>query len=367
MSTLFEATELLGIPMRSRTVRSATWDGMASPEGFVTEKMLGFCQSQARGGVALFITGLALVDRTGQAGPGQLSVCEDACIEGLARLAETIHREGASCAMQLAHAGVRAVSSLTGSAPAGPSALKDIKESRALAKEEMENLVNAYALAAQRARQAGFDAVQLHCAHGYLLSQFLSPRYNQRTDEYGGSVSGRARFPCEIASRLRADLGDAYPVLAKINVSDYAENGLEPADALETARLLCKAGVSALELSGGLPESGPKRICMRTGLPKGPEDEAYYKGISKTFRDALHVPIILTGGVRSYEVCQRLLADGECDYIGLSRPLICEPDLIRHWERGDFIRSSCRSCNSCRKNGADGGIACVLQEKQTEE
>ena len=192
----------------------------------------------------------------------------------------------------------------------------------------------AFGAAAGRAQAAGCDAVQIHGAHGYLLSEFLSPFFNRRSDGYGGGAAGRTRLVVEVAGAVRAAVGPDYPVLIKMNSEDFVAGGLTVDDMLESAALVAEAGVDAIELSGGTSLSGDLGpIRTRRGIPQ--DREAYYQDAALRLKQRVIAPVMLVGGIRTFAEAERLVAEGYTDYIALSRPLICEPDLVARWERGD--------------------------------
>ncbi len=202
----------------------------------------------------------------------------------------------------------------------------------------------------------GFDCVQVHAAHGYLLSEFISPAINTRTDEYGGSVENRARFACEIIDSIRQETSPSYPILAKLNTDDFLEGGLTIDDAIYTARLMNEAGLDAIELTGGTMFY-LSRLFKRHSATSA-EQEGYYRKACSEFRKQLSIPVILTGGVRSFEGAQNLIYNGICDFVGFNRPLTCEPNLIRHWAEGYYHKSGCTNCNGCVLKAAQDGLLC---------
>jgi 2,4-dienoyl-CoA reductase-like NADH-dependent reductase (Old Yellow Enzyme family) len=211
---------------------------------------------------------------------------------------------------------------------------------------DMAAVTAAFANAAQRAQAAGFDAVQIHAAHGYLLSEFLSPLFNKRHDAYGGDASGRARLAVDVVAAVRAAVGPDYPVLIKMNSEDFVPGGATVDDMLESAIAIVQAGVDAIELSGGTSLSGdlgPLRT--KTGIPE--DREAYYQDAGLKLKQKVMVPVMLVGGIRTFEGAERLVEQGFADYVAFSRPLVCEPDLVARWERGDRGPSICRSDNRC--------------------
>jgi len=365
----FDPAAIGGLQLRNRFVRSATWEGMAGEGGAATPRLAALLRTLARGGVGLVIPGHTFVRPEGQAGPWQLGIHDDALIPGLATLAAAIHEGGAAACCQLAHAGMRARRELTGLDPVGPSrfdASGRDRGCRALETDELGALAQAFGAAARRAREAGFDAVQLHAAHGYLLSQFLSAQYNRREDGYGGSLENRSRLLLEAYAAVRAAVGPDFPVLVKINTNDYLvanKAAFHDQDMLAVCAALAGAGLDAVELSGGTPDSG-KYAPVRMGMIR--EDrEGYYRLPAKWFKERMDLPLILTGGVRSLPKVREFLGSGICDFIGLSRPLICEPALVRRWSEGDEGPSLCKSENMCFKAARAGeGLFCKLRQVQ---
>ncbi len=208
---------------------------------------------------------------------------------------------------------------------------------REMTLSDIHALVDAFGDAARRAQAAGYDAVQIHAAHGYLLSEFLSPLFNKRTDEYGGDVAGRSRLAVEVTAAVRAAVGPDYPVLVKMNSEDFVAGGSTVDDMLESAALIAAAGADAIELSGGTSLSGdlgPLRT--RSGIPQ--DREAYYQEAALKLKQRVSVAVMLVGGIRTFEAAERLVAEGYADYIALSRPLVCEPGLVARWESGDRDR-----------------------------
>ncbi|HEY5169742.1 MAG TPA: NADH:flavin oxidoreductase, partial [Thermoleophilia bacterium] len=220
-----------------RFVRSATAEGLATADGASTESLETMLAELAVGGVGLVIPGYAYVSPEGRDEAGQLGVCSDEQVPGLAGLASAVHAAGGAVALQLAHAGCFGAPGVSGRDPAGPSSLETPGGAvgRAMERDELTAVTQAFASAARRAKDAAFDAVQIHAAHGYLLSQFLSPYFNRRTDAYGGDVTRRARLLLEVAAAVREEVGDAYPVLVKMNAADFLPGGLSVDDMLRVA------------------------------------------------------------------------------------------------------------------------------------
>jgi len=367
-SVLFEPAEINGMKLPNRFVRSATWAGLASEEGTCTPKLVGLMRRLAQGGVGLIITGHAYVRVDGQAGPWQLGIYRDDLVPGLREMTRALHEAGARAVLQIAHAGVYAPSRLTGQTPVAVSDVERVSGGpcRPLSVDGIREVAEAFGEAGRRAKEAGFDGVQIHAAHGYLLSQFLSPFFNKRTDAYGGQVANRARAVLDVFRRVRAAVGEDFPVLIKMNCQDFVEGGLTIGESIEVGVLLQQEGIDAIELSGGLPTSrklGPLRVKIDST-----DREAYFREEAKSFKARLQVPLILVGGIRSFEVAERLVEEGYTDHIAMSRPFIREPDLVSRWASGDLRKATCISDSRCLAAGRTGeGIYCAVEAREPSE
>jgi len=364
MSKLFESSTINNMKLSNRFVRSATWEGMSTNEGAVTPKLIETMSALARGGVGLIITSHAYVRQEGQAAPWQLGIYKDELIDGLQEMTTAVHECGSKIILQLAHAGNFAVEQLIGRPPLVVSDFDGLAESprKEITPQDIRDIVIAFADAARRAKSAGFDGIQIHSGHGYLLSQFLSPAFNKRRDSYGGNVGNRARIHLEVCGAIRKAIGDDYPLLIKMNCRDFTENGLNLDDSLQVASFLTKAGIDAIELSGGLITGG-KLSPSRPGIDSE-DKEAYFMEDARSFKKQIDVPLILVGGIRSFEVAERLLEYGVADYISMSRPFIREPGLINRWKAGDRHKAECISDSLCFRPGIKGeGIYCVVEKR----
>ena len=350
--------------LRNRFVRSATWEGMAEEDGGCTRRLINLMTTLAAGGVGMIITGHAYVQKIGQAGPWQLGAYDDRFIPGFRQLTESVHDKGGVIVMQLAHAGMFADPHLIGELPLAPSDIAEYTANtpREMAPLEIKEVIKAFGAAAKRAKEAGFDGVQIHSAHGYLLNQFLSPAFNKRKDKYGGTIQNRTRIHIEILREMRTRVGVDFPILAKINSQDYLDGGLSVEDALEASLILQKEGIDAVELSGGTGASGKLRPVRKAIVHE--EDEAYFKEEAGRFKARLDIPIILVGGIRSFQVANRIISEEMADYIAMSRPFIREPDLINRWRSGNYEKARCLSDNKCFipiRNGK--GVYCVVDKE----
>ena len=362
MKKLYEKSTINSLSLANRFIYSATWDGRADDNGYCTPGNIEMLVKRALGGVGLIITGMAYVKPEGKAAPWQLAVSGDEFIDGLAKMAGAIHDARGKVVLQLAHGGCYAPAELTQQDALGPSANETVKfpQCREMTLQEIDQVVEAFGKAAGRAQKAGFDGVQLHAAHGYLLSQFLSPFFNKRTDNYGGSVENRARILLEVFQAVRNEVGEEYPVLVKLNSEDFVEGGLTVAEMLQVCAMLEKFGVDAIEMSGGtIYASGAYSSC-RMGALDSPEKEVYYEDAAARYKEKISVPLMLVGGIRSPEVSERLVIEGLTDYVSLCRPLIREPNLIKRWKDGDTASATCMYCNGCFGPGLKGnGVQCI--------
>jgi 2,4-dienoyl-CoA reductase-like NADH-dependent reductase (Old Yellow Enzyme family) len=314
----------------------------------------------------MVIPGYLYVSRDGRGLPWQTGVWSDAHIEGLRRMVEAVHKQGSVIAAQIAHAGGRTRPNLIGDKrPVAPSPVEGFSfgdTPMEMTISDIHNIIDAFGDAARRVKDAGFDALQLHAGHGYILSQFLSPLFNMRDDGYGGTAEKRRRFVIEVYERVQRAAGGSFPVFIKINSTDGMAGGITVEEALETVKDLSSRGLAAVEVSGGLAGSDDNRP-GRKGISV-PSEEAYFQEAAYEFKKNLNIPVILVGGIKSYEIAEDMLAGGKADLVSFSRALICEPHLIKRWQEGDTRRARCISCNLCLKEGLTGnGIACVANKK----
>ena len=369
MSKLFEATKLNGMTLKNRFVRSATAEGMATEEGEATPRLINLMAELAEGGVGLIITGHAYVTKRGQASPAQLGIYDDKLIPGLRAMVDAVHERGdGRIVAQLAHSGMLAIPKLINSAPLAPSApplmIGGVVEVplQEMTIEDINETVEAFGQAGERAHAAGFDGVQIHAAHSYLLSQFLSPAFNHRTDAYGGGIENRAKMPLEVVESIRRRVGDDYPLLVKQNSRDFLEGGLELEDSIQAGAMLKEAGVDAIEVSGGTFASGALMPIRKGITTEG--DEAYFKAEAQAFKERINLPIILVGGIRSFAVAEGLVNDHCADYLSMSRSFIREPGLINRWHSGDLRKATCLSDSKCLRPALAGkGVYCVVEKR----
>ncbi|MCM2356609.1 MAG: NADH:flavin oxidoreductase [Geobacteraceae bacterium] len=367
MRKIFDETRINGMTLANRLVRSATWEGMCEEDGRPSPKLAVYYANLARGGAGLLVTGYTFIRPDGRQLPGQMGI-HSGFADQMRALTRAVHGEGGKICLQLVHCGGQSSARVTGTRPVAPSAIeaKQFPELPAeLPLADIEALVRLFGEGAARAREFGFDAVQLHAAHGYLINQFLSPLTNRREDAYGGSMERRCRFLLECYRSTRHAVGKDFPVLVKLNGADNLEGGLQPDDALFAARALDEEGVDAIEVSGGTPASG-EETPVRQGIDRR-EQEAYNLPLAARIKNGVGCPVMVVGGFRTFELVEGVIRREEADYVALARPLIREPHLPRRWEEGNEARARCISCNGCFKPGLkEGGIYCVVDKIERE-
>ncbi len=369
VKSLFDKVRIGNLELPNRFVRSATWEGMCDQDGRPTKRLAQLYRNLARGGVGLIITGYTVVHPRGRQMTGALGACYDSQISVLGDLVDDVHRVEGKLMAQLFHAGAQTSLRTIGETPLGPSEVESQFYSgipRAMTADEIGEVVEAFGQSARRAQAAGFDGVQLHAAHGYLINQFLSPLTNMRTDRYGGSLTNRFRFLEEVCRSVRDQVGSDYPVTVKLTGSDNLEGGLQVEDALYFARELESLGVDAVEVSAGTSGSGAG-VPVRKGI-HSEGTEGYNSEVARYISGKINIPIMLVGGLRSLSVIQGLLDEGVADLFSLSRPFIREPDLVKTWRKEPAHRSTCISCNLCFRPGMrEGGIYCVPEKRLREK
>jgi 2,4-dienoyl-CoA reductase-like NADH-dependent reductase (Old Yellow Enzyme family) len=360
-SPLFESTTIKHLTLKNRFICSATWMGMANNDGSCSPLLVASASRISRKDIALYIAEMAYITKNGQSGVNQLGVDRDEMISGLSLLAKEVHRWETPALMQLNHGGLFALPVFSGEEVIGPSVL--IKEGstigREMTSEEIHDIIQAFREASIRARKAGFDGIQVHAAHGWLLSQFLSPVFNRRSDEYGGSLENRARIVVETVHEIREANGPDFLVLVKINSDDFMEGGFTAEEMVVVSKMLENQGVDAIELSGGTAGAYYEGDIDRTFSPVS-KGNVYYREASHMLKNALDIPVILVGGIRSFHEAETLVKEGITDYISLCRPLIREPDLISRWKSADIRDSECVSDDACLQRGLEGkDVQCV--------
>ena len=387
------------LQIKNRLVRSATHDNAATSGGEVSEFQADLYRNLAEGGVGLIITGAASVYPKASFTHGGIHADNDSFIPSLEKIPRAVRKVGSDCRvmLQLVHPGrqvihredaakvmpllppalvayirkhpevispqAEAVHEVERTAPSAVCDATFDRTPRALTSDEIGEIIEAFAEGVRRAQEAGFDGVQLHAAHGWLLSSFLSPRTNQRDDQYGGSTENRTRIVKEIYQRARKKVGDRFPILVKFNTTDFLPGGIDIDEAIRVGKVLGEVGFAALETSGGMWESctRPKEELgwppvilpeSRTGIQTY-DQEAYFLPGSKALKEKTKATVILVGGLRSFGKIEEVLTSKEADFVSLSRPLIRQPDLPNRWRSGEGPeKAECISCNACLPIGS---------------
>jgi 2,4-dienoyl-CoA reductase-like NADH-dependent reductase (Old Yellow Enzyme family) len=324
---------------------------MANDEGSISQREIDLYRRLSRSGVGLIVMGHAYIRRDGKCSIRMIGIDTDEKISGFASCAKAVHESGeAKLVAQINHGGANVPEYLRSSVLLdhygtllAPSLRNDVPEAKAMTEEQAEELVQAYVDAAERAQEAGLDGVQVHCAHGYLMNQMLSPATNRRTDAYGGDIEGRSLFLKRVISGIREATGPDFPILIKIASHDRLPFGLTVEDSIRAARAVEALGVCAVEVSGGMPGQ------MNTRKPIKEEHEGFFQKQAVRFRQSLKVPIISVSGYRTLTKMQDVLDRGYADLISLSRPFIREPDLVASFREGKSSKAECISCNLCLK------------------
>ena len=380
MSVLFESTSIKKMVLKNRLVRSATHEGMADENGFPAPSLIKLYERLARGGVALVITGYASISRDGK-GPFLNMLCMDSDehIPRYCELVERVHKSGARIAMQIAHCGRQTTEEAIGMQPIAPSAVKEksmFVTPREMTEDDIERVIEAFAQSARRVKESGFDAVQIHGAHGYLVNQFLCPYTNRRGDRWGGSVENRMRFVREIYSRCRELIGEDYPLLIKINAYDGMRKGLRLEESVVMAGMISEMGFDGIEVSCGIAEDGlsqlrgdvPIEVFLeelevyrrknplyrflmrrfgRSIVKPPPLTQAYNREAARAIKGRVGVPVFLVGGITQPAVMEEIVESGDADYISLCRALIADPGFPGRIREGSLEPSRCIHCNLC--------------------
>ena len=323
MPTLFSPLSFAGLTLRNRVAMPPMWSGKATEEGFVTPAIVEYHRVRAAAGTALIIVEHSFVHPQGRHSSTQLGAHDDACVEGLSRLAAAIRAEGAVACLQISHAGARASSGVTGLPVLAPSPIATSRERSPdapaeLTRPQIDEVVEAFAGAAARAQHAGFDAVELHAAHGFLLSQFLSPLTNHRTDEYGGDHERRSRIHLEVLAAVRRRMGADFPLLVRLGMHDERPGGLTLAPACVTAAQLVAAGAALIDVSGGLAGSDDPG--------RGP---GYFVGYAEALKEVVDVPVLVAGGIADPRMADLIIRSRRADIVGIGRAMLDDPEWTR--------------------------------------
>ncbi len=362
MSILFEPYAIGKLTLKNRFIKSSTAESMAGPDGEVTPDMLNFYEAIARGGAACIFLGHAFVHPLGKASPKMTGLYDDSLIPGFRSLADVIHRHDCYLFAQINHGGSRVQGGCA--EPVGPSAVVNPSTgliARELKSSEIWEIVDAFGRAAARVREAGLDGILIHGAHGYLASLFTSSFTNHRTDEWGGDASKRFRFLDEVYRSIRKAVGNDYPVAIKLGAKDDMADGLSLEEGAEVAARLAKAGIDAIEISGGIltDAAGASRSNVLSI-----EQEAYFLPYGKAIRPKVgKLPLSLVGGLRSPRLMEEIVTAGWTDFVSLARPFICEPDLVNKIRTGRWEPVSCTRDDLCRAGIGEEGLRCRRDEE----
>ncbi|MBQ7487521.1 MAG: NADH:flavin oxidoreductase [Clostridia bacterium] len=343
MKYIFEPVKLKHLNAKNRLVRSATWEGIAAPDGSLTEEVYSIYDELAKGGVGVIITGFTSVAANDHYFDGMMRLCDDRLIPQYRCLTDLIHRQNTAVIAQLALGAFYRPAELDLFRQAEPDEMT---------LDEIHQVRDQFVAAAVRARKAGFDGVQIHAAHFFFLSRFISPAVNHRRDAYGGSTENRARLLLEIL-RVIQEAAPELHVTVKINCSDFTFGGLNEAESMKICRLLSDGGIDSIEVSGnGTSVSGIRPH----------QNEAYFVEFAARLAEEVPTPVILVGGLRARDTMEAVLNNTGIEMLSLSRPLLREPDLPRRLDEGITQVSKCVSCNRCYSSPSH---KCIFRKDQT--
>ncbi len=380
----FQPAKLGPITLRNRVIKAATFEGVM-PDALVTPELIDYHQKVARGGVGMSTVAFLAVAPEGRTN-AECIWLRDEAVPGLRKLTDAIHEEGAAASAQLGHAGLVANSKSTGQPGLAPSKRFNplsLRMTPAATKADLDRVLADFARAARLTEEAGFDAIELHLGHNYLLSSFMSPALNDRQDEFGGALENRARFPRRVLETLREVTGGRIALTAKLNMKDGVPGGLEEEESLEIARMIQSDGsLDALALTGGSSFGNPMflfrgdapraefaktlppllrlgfKLVGRKFMPDYPFEEAYFAALARKFKDALELPVILLGGVNKLETIEQALDEGFA-FVAMGRALLREPELLNEMQAGTQREGICIHCNRCMPS-IYSGTRCVL-------
>jgi 2,4-dienoyl-CoA reductase-like NADH-dependent reductase (Old Yellow Enzyme family) len=358
MSQLFEAFEINGLSIKNRFVRSATVDNLGEKLK-VSQKQLDFYRELTLGETGLIISSGLFPSPDGWAAPGQLGIHDDFMIPELSKLVDVVHQNGGKIAAQLMHAGWFGNPSVSGCEVVGPSATINPANNlkvRELSSDEVYEHVEDFVQASRRAVEAGFDAVQVHGAHSWFVSAFLSPATNLRQDDWGGSPEKRANFIKHIIRGIRQITGPDFPILIKLGIKDYHPKGKTLAEGIVSAQACIEAGLDAVEISEGIEEEPFHHIRPDAKNP-------YYIEECREARRAISKPLILVGGMRELADIKNVVDDGLADAVSMCRPFIMDQHLVQKFRLGTITKSDCTSCNQCIREMHNQNLHCVFNDR----
>ncbi len=338
---LFSPGRIGNLEIRNRIIMPAMGTGMHGPEGEVTDQNVAYYETRAKGGTGLVTVEIAAVHPTTRG--MSLSLYDDRYIPGMRRLSEAIKKHGARACIQIWHAGRQINSAQTGQQIVAPSPIPCpvcSEKPRELTTAEISELVDAYGEAARRAKEAGFDCIELHGAHGYLIAQFLSPYSNKRTDEYGGSLENRVRFAREVVKSVKDKCGADYPVLFRISGEEYVEGGLTIEETKKIARLLAEAGVDCLHISLGNYET------LHLVVPPMDKERGFNVWAAEAIKQVVDIPVVAVDRINNPQLAEEILSSGKADFVAVGRGLLTDPEFANKAESGREMEiKKCIACN----------------------
>ena len=370
---LFRSGKIRNVQIKNRIVRSGTYERRVTKDGYVTDRLIKMYTDLAQGGTGLIITGAIAVDPKSSGSQHQTYLYNDSFIPGQKKLVEAVHDySDVRIAPQFVHIGRQANLNPKYSPPVGPSPILNKLSNlvpRELTVEEIRAIIERFVDAGRRAYEIGYDMVQVHAAHGYLLSDFVSPFANKRNDEYGGDTQKRTKILVDIYNRLRDEVGKDFPIIIKLQTQDFMSGGLTLNEAKEITKILVDVGYDAIEPSGGSGESMLESMrelkkAYPSNVIKTPEDENYFLSTAKELKPIMNnCQLILVGGIKNPISAEKILKENHTDFISMCRPLLYEPNLPNRWKSGDLSPALCKSCNSCLSTMMRGEVFCVVKKR----
>jgi 2,4-dienoyl-CoA reductase-like NADH-dependent reductase (Old Yellow Enzyme family) len=374
MNKVFEPFQLAGITFPNRIIRSATYEGMSEIDGTPTEQLEKKYTALAQGGVGGVITGFIGVNEQGRSGTHMSLLNSNETIKAYKKITQKMHELGTPIIAQINHCGGQTKEADTKMPVIAPSKISDYK-AKEMTKAEISEVIEAFVQGIKNAKEAGFDGVQLHIAHGYLLSEFVSPRMNRRTDEWGGNTENRFRIVKIIFEKARKEVGN-YPIIAKINGFETLKNGMSISESVKIAKLLEQVGCNGIEVSNGTIKAGlttmrgnvpwemivaqndrlnkmPRFVKNIIGtvaektFPQPQPKSLYNLDAATAIKNAVNIPVIVVGGITNINEIENIINQNKSDLVSMCRPFILEPDLVNKFKTGKQTQSKCIQCNFC--------------------
>ncbi len=363
MKNLFDSVKIGTLESKNRFVRSATWENMTE-DGYINEKLLNIYKELAEGEVGLILTGYANIVKEEQPNAGMFGIYDDSFISGYKKLCDIVHEYGSTIVLQVAYGGTKTTYNVGERVIFAPSAVPEIGTGtlgKEMTLEDIKYIVNAFAQSARRAKESGFDGIEIHGAHTYLINQFLSPYYNRREDKYGGSLENRMRFLVEIYNAMRKEVGKEYPILVKLTSTDFFDGGLTFDETKKICKKMEEIGIDGIEISGNVHGKGESLI-GKTFDGYEIKNEGYFSEFAKVIANEISIPVITVGGIKTFEATENLLNNSNIEMFAISRPLLTEPNLIKRWKNGDKTKVRCVRCSKCRNK--DGNYCIITAAKK---